>query len=515
MSRRGVGEQAVSTASRNAAGRRCRAAAGRGGFHSELGENEQTYELVLRSISDAVFITDDAGALTFVCPNVVNIFGRSAEEVRGLGNVAALLGDGLFDPAELRRRGELENIAVDVFDKAGVTHNLLVNVKRVSVGRATRLYSCRDVTERKRAEQALQQERQRLAYVLEAIPAFVYLQAPDYAIRWANRRFVQRFGEPGGRRCHEVIAGRDQPCPQCPTFQVFTSGQPQEWSWTSADGRSYMIYDMPLADVDGGPLVLEMGIEITEHQRAEERLRQREAELAHASRVSTIGEMATSLAHELNQPLAAVCAYADACLAKLRSGSVQSLPETIEAIAGQAQQAAQIVRRVREFCRKEPPARQPVDVNRVIRDALGLVEAELRRQDVRPTIDLAPRLGAVLADPIQLQQVILNLVRNAVDAIRQSPESERNLAIASAARDARMVLIDVRDDGIGLDEAAMARIFEPFHTTKPQGMGLGLAISRTIVKSHGGKLWATKNADRGVTFHLALPAGTEEARDAW
>ena len=474
---------------------------------------EEEHEVILRSISDAVFIADDAGALTFVCPNVAKIFGRSAQELLEMGNVSALLGDGLYDPEELRRTGELENIDVEVRDKGGQPHCLLVNVKRVAIKRGTRLYSCRDVTERRHAEQALQHERQRLAGVLEAIPAFVYLQAPDHTIRYANHRFLDKFGDPAGRRCYEIIAGLDLPCARCPTFRVFETGKPEEWEWTSGDGRSYMIYDAPLSDVDGSPLVLEMGIDITERRQTEERLHEREAELAHAARLSTMGEMATSLAHELNQPLGAVCAYADACQAKLRSGNMQGLPDSIEEIAVQAQQAAQVVRGVREFCRKKAPVRQKLSVNTVIREAVGLVEAELRRGGVVLTLELTERLPPVWGDPIQLQQVILNLARNAVDAMCQGQDTRRTLTIVSATTDDGTVAVDVRDNGIGLDDAAIARIFEPFYSTKADGMGMGLAISRTIIKAHGGRLWATRNVEGGVTFHVALPATTEEAGD--
>lgn len=211
--------------------------------------------------------------------------------------------------------------------------------------------------------------------------------------------------------------------------------------------------------------------------------------------------------HDLNQPLSAVSTYADACKRMVGAGNAIELVETLDKLAGQAERAGEIIHRVQRFLRKEAPHKSTVDVNSVIRETVGLVGTEATLSEIAVSIELSDSLPSVLTDAIQIQQVIVNLVQNALDAMKQIDARGHKLTIQSRVTGDDMVTITVRDTGAGFEDEAAKRLFEPFYTTKSYGMGLGLSVSQSIVDTHGGRLWATPNSDRGVTFHLSLPIG--------
>jgi PAS domain S-box-containing protein len=247
-------------------------------------------------------------------------------------------------------------------------------------------------------------------------------------------------------------------------------------------------------------------LDITERRQAEEQARQHQAELAHFARVSTMGEMASGLAHELNQPLTAVVNYAQGALRRLRSGggADEKVLNAIERATEQAHRAAKIIRRLASFVQKREPRRSSCNLNDAVREVVSFLEADAREQAVRIDLDLSVDLPGLLADNIQIQQVILNLVRNGIEAMSEMTVAERVLGIrTSVAGDA--VEVAVCDRGPGLTPDMQERVFTPFYTTKSRGMGMGLSISRSIIDAHGGRLWAASNPDRGNTFHFTLP----------
>jgi PAS domain S-box-containing protein len=249
--------------------------------------------------------------------------------------------------------------------------------------------------------------------------------------------------------------------------------------------------------------------DLTDRKRAEEAARQHQAELAHVARLGTMGGMAAGLAHELNQPLAAIVSYARGCIRRIRGGAEPpELIEALEHIATQAVRAGEVIRRIRNFARKEEPKREPVDVNELVREAVRFSESEARKQEVAIRLSLTARLPLVEADSVQVEQVLINLLRNAFDATRDS-DSDRAEVLVETALDGRDgVVVRVRDWGKGILPAIADRVFDPFFTTKPTGLGMGLSISRSLIEAHGGRLWATPNPDRGTTFHFTLPLAT-------
>jgi C4-dicarboxylate-specific signal transduction histidine kinase len=250
--------------------------------------------------------------------------------------------------------------------------------------------------------------------------------------------------------------------------------------------------------------------DITERKIAEEEARARQAELAHVLRVSTMGEMAAGLAHEINQPLSAIVSYARGCARRLKSGmaAAASLLEPIEQIAAQAMRADEIVQRLLLFVRKQKPVHEPAHVDALVREVVQLVAGEARKRRVNVTLHLAADLPPVRVDRIQIEQVLLNLVRNGMEAM-QSSADDRLLVIETRAADDGFVEVDVRDCGEGLDPEVAERVFEPFFTTKRAGLGMGLAITRSIVRAHGGRISVIRNPDRGVTFRVSLPAAVQ------
>jgi PAS domain S-box-containing protein len=244
-----------------------------------------------------------------------------------------------------------------------------------------------------------------------------------------------------------------------------------------------------------------------ERKRAEEQLQNTRAELAHVGRVTTMGELAASIAHEVNQPLGAIVGNADVCLHWLKEENVDlaQLREALEDIASDGNRASEVISRIRSLVRKHVPEKSPVDLNEIAREVIALVNHEAQRKQVIVHSELSDAVTSVLADRVQLQQVLINLAMNGIEAMSEVDSRRRELTVKTEVS-AKGVIAAVSDCGGGIDAAQAEQIFKPFHTTKSGGLGMGLAISRSIIESHGGKLWAEPNPGGGAIFKFTLPA---------
>jgi C4-dicarboxylate-specific signal transduction histidine kinase len=247
--------------------------------------------------------------------------------------------------------------------------------------------------------------------------------------------------------------------------------------------------------------------------QAEEALRNVQAELAHVTRVTTLGELTASIAHEVNQPLAAIVTNGGACLRWL-ARDVPDLDEVraaVERMINDGNRAAEVIRRVRALSKKTDTLQTPLPINEVVDEVSLLLQREVLSHRALLRLELASGLPLVLADRVQLQQVIINLVMNGMEAMAPVTDRPRELKIRSQRETDDAVLVAVQDSGVGIDPERVDRLFNAFFTTKPSGMGMGLSICRSIIEAHGGKLWASRNVGTGATFQFTLPAYQEHA----
>jgi len=247
--------------------------------------------------------------------------------------------------------------------------------------------------------------------------------------------------------------------------------------------------------------------DLTERQRTLRRLQELQFELSHVSRLTEMGQMASALVHEINQPLTAVTNYLEAAQLLLGGDSSEAIERTISAVdktLGQVTRAAQIIRRLREFVRKGEPQQRTESIGKIIEEAAALALIGAKDRGVKVQLQLAPQLPDVRIDKVQIHQVVVNLIRNAIEAMEAS--HRRDLTISAKLIDQGVVVISIIDTGPGIAPEVAVRLFQPFVTTKAQGIGVGLSICRSIVEAHNGRLWAAPNPDGGTIFHFTVPA---------
>jgi PAS domain S-box-containing protein len=362
--------------------------------------------------------------------------------------------------------------------------------------------------------------REQLQLVIDTIPAIVWDNLPDGSTEFRNRRLRDYTGLTGakaqGGTWLDFLHPEDRA--NGGWEASFAGGAPfeKEARMRAADGshRRFLLRFVPLRDRRGEiSKWYAASADIEDLKRAEEELRQREvnlreaqAELAHVNRVTTAGQLAASIAHEVAQPVAASVTNANAALRWLRADPPQldEASGAVGRIVQDGRRASDILGRLRALVRRTASRKEPLDLNDAIIEVLALTRAELRRHRVTARTQFATALPTVQGDRVQLQQVLLNLVLNAIEAMSGSDTETRELLIATTVDKEGAVSIAVGDSGPGLSPESLARLFEPFFTTKSTGMGMGLSICRSIVEAHGGKVWATANEPRGAIFHFTL-----------
>ena len=378
-------------------------------------------------------------------------------------------------------------------------------------------------SDRRRAEDALRGSEQRLQDIIDNTSAAIFVK--DLGLRYLlinsefERRHNVRRDEIRGKSDFDILPYQVAKEVRANDVQVIEAGAPiqfEEVVPSEQGNRCNICSKFLLRDRNGKPYaVCGIATDITERRQAEDALQQAQAEIARVSRMTTMEQLAASIAHEVNQPLAAIVTSGNACLNWLVASppNLRKARGAVERIVRDGNRASDVLKRVRTLLRKAPLVKSPVNVNEVIQEVLALVGGELRKQSVELLSELGLDLPPVTGDFVQLQQVLLNLVMNAIESMATTTQRPRTLHIQSRLDDnggRSAVLVTVRDSGVGLAPEEMVQVFEAFYSTKPEGMGMGLWICRSIIEVHGGQLTARPNDAGGATFQFVLPSSTAD-----
>lgn len=387
-----------------------------------------------------------------------------------------------------------------------------------------------DITEPKRAREELAAAHERFTTVLESLDAAVSVLAADEAeLLFANRYYRHLFGiRPDGhlQLAGAAFEGSAQSSSDSidmidtyaglPTAALTESSADAQEVYVEGIQKWFEVRRQYIQWVDGHLAQMQIATDITQRKQAQELAHQQEEKLQFTSRLMTMGEMASSLAHELNQPLAAINNYCSGCVALVKSGRMtqETLLPVLEKTAQQAVRAGMIIKRIREFVKRSEPKRQATRVADIVADAVGLAEIEARKRKIRIVTEIRSRMPVIYVDPVLIEQVLVNLLKNAAEAMHDAKPNAVDPVIRVVVQrtDGTFVCISVVDQGPGVDEATAERLFEPFYSTKSDGMGMGLNICRSIIESHRGRLWVVNNVESdgqvtGATFHCSLPIG--------
>jgi PAS domain S-box-containing protein len=494
----------------------------------KIRQSEAELRQLIDVIPQQVFVFGADWSPLFANRRELEYTGLTTEEVRSKEAVARI-----SHPEELKKLEVLRERALSdgtafemearIRGKDGAYRWFLIrdNPLRDEHGRILRWYGTRtDIEDRKRAEEALRRSE---AYLAEAqrlshSGSWAY-KSGGGPVYWSEENFrIWGFDQQQGAPSLEIVRQRIHPEDRDRAMEygdrAAGAGKDydHEFRIVLPDGTVRRIHSSghPVFNAGGEQVeVVGTHVDVTERKRAEEereRLRQLESDLAHMNRLTMLGELASSLAHEINQPIAATITSASACLRWLTRDppDLERARAATKRIEKDGSRAAEIIQRLRMFYKTgAPPQRELVDMNALVGEMLVLLRNESIRHSISLRTELAPRLPRSMADRVQLQQVLMNLMLNGIEAMRDGPGE---LIIRSQRTDNGFLQISVRDTGVGLPSEKADLIFNAFYTTKPQGTGMGLAISRSIIEAHGGRLWATANAQRGATFHFTVPA---------
>lgn len=375
--------------------------------------------------------------------------------------------------------------------------------------------SMNDITEPKRIRVELERAHERFTTVIDGLDSSVHVaDAKTGEILFANRAFQSIYGFDTVGRDSEQVTAACRPPPDAylrDPRQIGSDELPCEIYdgeiQHALSGHWYHLHERAIRWVDGRTVRVQVAADITDRKHIDEVNLQQQKRLEQTSRLITMGEMASSLAHELNQPLSAIANYCAGCVKRMQAGNykLDDLLVAMQKASSQAERAGKIIRRMRDMVKKDAPRREPIALPELIDEARAFADIEAQRTGTQLVIDLPPHLPRIDVDRIMIEQVLHNLIKNGIEAMTDVPVDRRQLVLQARLLDERMVEVSVTDHGHGLASEDMEKIFTPFYTTKPEGMGIGLAICRSIIEFHQGRLWATPRREGGTVFHFTVP----------
>ena len=483
---------------------------------------------VLKAAVDAIIITDHRGRIQEYNDAAERIFGYTTSEVIG-ENVSILMPDphrsahdDYIDTYLKTGKAQIIGIGREVVGRRqdGALFPMDLAVGEVKLGNLPYFVGIiRDISERKQVEQQLSRNEEQLRLAFQNLPIAKAVCDASGGFLRVNPAACSLWGYPEAEllsmRLVDIVLPEDQQRLNSTMLSLCTG------SVTRAD--LFLRFEHPSGRIIYGHFfgsgigtdsasgrrseVVVQVMDQTDQVHAEEEARTHRERLAHVTRLSTVGEMAAGIAHEINQPLTAIATFAQACQRLLRSPEpdTEEVIDALDQVDKQALRAGEVIRRLRTMVRKRESVRERVDVNSLVRDIVKLAELDGRVRDYDIVQNLEPGLPRVLVDPVQIQQVVLNLVRNGREAMQGVAGEESQITVGSRRAGEREIEILVEDQGMGISAEDEAELFHPFYTTKGSGMGMGLSICLSIVAAHGGRLWFTRNPKQGTTFHFTLP----------
>ena len=483
-------------------------------------------ELILAAVGEGIYGLDSEGRTTFVNPAAAAMLGWDSEEIIGQSQHALIhhsKPDGSPYPREecpiyaAFKDGKVHRESDEVFwrkDGSSFPVEYVSTPIREGSMLVGAVVAFRDITRRKRAEEALRESEERYRRIFNnSYDAIFLVDIAQDKILDANEEARRMLGYSQDELARLSVS--DIHPYEMPKLREFARQVSERGRWHTdeltclAKSGEFIPAELSASAVEfgGRSRMLVFAHDVRERRQAAARVRELQADMHHLSRVSAMGEMASALAHELNQPLTAIMNYVQACRRLLEAadgGDSDKIGGYMDKAVAQAGRAGEIIRGLREFAHKRETERSLEDVNTIVEEASNLALVGAADRNITSELILCPGLPVVLIDKVQIQQVVFNLVRNSVDALERSEKRELAIKTSRAGNDS--VEVAVCDSGAGLPAEVSERLFQRFVTTKPDGMGIGLSISHSIIDGHGGRLWATPNPDRGTTFRFTLPA---------